>query len=84
MQYRQWNDNRQRELEQTYYDDSELQCRHSGTHLWDFSGGSSPERSTNAEEDELQKEQRKAAFMVAYEKRNVEGFGMQAKRKYFI
>lgn len=50
MQCRQWNDNQQREWEQTYYDDSKLQCRLSGTHLWDFSGGSSLERSTNAED----------------------------------
>lgn len=29
----------------------ESQCRHSFTHLWDFSAGSFPERSENAEED---------------------------------
>lgn len=75
MQRRQHNDNRQREWEQTYYDDSELQCRHQGAHLWDFSGGSTLKEVKHAEEDvvRLEKEQRMTTFTVAYEKRNVEG-----------
>lgn len=74
MQCRQRNDSWQREWEQTYYDDSELQCRHSGTHLWDFTGGSSPEKRTNAEEDVvLEEEQKETTFT---KKRNVEGCDM--------
>lgn len=38
IQHRQQDDNQQREWELTYYDDSELLCTLSGTHLSDFSG----------------------------------------------
>lgn len=50
MQRRQWNDNQQREWEQTYYDDSDLQCTLLSKRLCDFSGGSPLERSTNVDE----------------------------------
>lgn len=78
MQCRQGNDSRQTEWEQTYYDDSELQHRHSGIHLRDYSGGSSPQRCANTGEDmvRLEKEQRKTTFMAACEIRSSEGCGV--------
>ena len=86
MQCRQRNDNRQREWEQSYYDDSELQCRHSDTHLWDFCSGSSPERSTNAEEDvvRLEKEQKTTTSTAEYENSNVQRCGMKVREKIYL
>lgn len=43
---------------------TQLQSRHSGSHLWDFIGGCSPKRCANAGEDVIQLEKAQETTVI--------------------